>query len=132
MLPEVHIQIYLAIAAGMATLGVMIWQNRTRIEKINRSLFGHTAENGGKSGEIDSLGEKMDRVENKLDDEQNRRRNDFNDVQTGLKLNRFLLRENIDSLVAQINNQSDVIDLDKPDTEFPEDLRETDFTDERE
>lgn len=112
-------ELFLAIAGAIATLGILVYQNRREISRIRDAIFGHDrAADGGIDSEVDSFGETLSRIETKIDAEQAQRIKEHQKVREEVETNRYLVIASVNGLTEAISEESDIdIDADevKPD-----------------
>lgn len=122
--------VLVAIASGIAILGIGMWRNRSEIKSVKTSIYGSPEENGGQASEIRDIGESLDKISDQMKEERESRIHNHHAIETEIRTNRFLITRSIDELVQEINEESDEIDLDRPDVRVPEELDvETRYTD---
>lgn len=107
--------ILVAIAAGFATLGIGVWKNRSDLKTIKQAIFGHERQNGGLSKSIAELSEDINRIERKIDSERKSREKTRNRITNEIRTTRYLVAQNIDEVVSEINDEMDDVNLDGPD-----------------
>lgn len=92
-----------------------MWKNRSEIRSLKTVVFGHPEGGDGQIDEIESLAGRLERIEAKIDEEGDQRIQDHQAMRNEVKANRYLMGRSIDSLVVEINRQSEDIDLEQPD-----------------
>lgn len=114
-------EILVAVGSAIAVLGIQMWRNRSEIKTLKVWIFGHESENGGKAEQIESITSKLDRLEEKIDEESEQRRQDHFDVETEVRENRRVFHLKIDNLVEEIDRELDDLDISDSDIE-PDEL----------
>lgn len=100
---------------AFASLGILAYQNRREISRLKDAIFGHDrAADGGMDSEVESLGGTLNRIENKIDEEQRERHQDHLRMQQEVETNRYLVIASVNGLAEAISEDSD-IDIDPDD-----------------
>ena len=119
----------LAVAAAIATLGILAYTNRREVSRVKDSVFGNdrSDEDDGLVGEVstleseledvgDHIEDKLDSIEEKIDEEREERRVDHKKVTSEMRKTRVLVHVSVEGLVDTLNSELDA-DVD------PDDIR---------
>lgn len=93
-----------AVGGGLASIGVMAVVNRYRVRKLEGWAWGGD-QGEGREQRTESMGEQMDRIERKLDDERQERRADHDEVRSEIELNRRLSVETVTAVVDVLDKE---------------------------
>lgn len=116
-----NVNVWLTFAGAVAVLGVGMWKNRSDIRGLTNAVFGHEREgNGGHEEDIDSLADRLDRIETKIDNEREHRIHDHHNVESEILTNRYLITRSIAELVQEINREAEDLELEVPDIDPPD------------
>lgn len=105
------IPLFLAIAGAFATVIMISHRNRQEISRVKDSLYGHDREREGNSTgvvqELDEISEKLDCIEDKIDEERKGRERDHQRMREEVRTNRHLTVSSVNELVNVIYKETD-------------------------
>ena len=105
----------LAVLGAIATLGILVYTNRNKINTLMNWAFGLTGEQEGVHGQLQETVDRLERIESKLDQEADDRRREHKEAQKRIERNRYMLVESLHSLIeAMDENLDEDIDVDFP------------------
>lgn len=109
-----QIAAFVALGGAFATLGLMILQARQRIAALEDWAWGPDRDetDAGVAGSHESLAEKIDRIEQKLDDERAERRQDHAEVESAVYTNREYTQTAIGNLIGALDEDRDDVEPD--------------------
>jgi len=110
-------QILIAIAGAIAVLGVGVYDNRRSINKLKDWAWGpeRSEHDHGHEGEIETLSEQLDRIEEMLEEERAARQEDHRSVEGQVLMNRYLTVTTTQTLIETIDSEVDDTDIDEDD-----------------
>jgi len=110
---QLFVGVFVAFAGAIATLGVLIYQNRAKIHRVMDWAFGHDRDetDGGAAEEHESLSTQMVRIEEKIDAEAKARQRDHDEVEQEIRRNRLFFDNAFENLADVLNDELDAVDL---------------------
>ena len=103
------IGIFLAIAGALATLGILVYQNKSRIHRLRDAVIGQNgSEYGGLRSEVKQLIMRFDEFETKLDEESRERRQDHEEVRAELRNTNYLIASSIETISEAVEEEEDL------------------------
>lgn len=123
----------IAAVGGLASVGALAYQNRTKILALERWAWGEGKDetDGGAAEKTDSLTTQVNRIESKIDEQATERRRDHQHVEQEIRRTRRLVIDTTENMVEALNMDVDEADLDSSDVQpdWYEVLREEDRND---
>lgn len=114
-----HPEITIGVLTAIAVLGIMWWRERAARKMLSVAIFGHERDNGGYTEKIEGIASKLDRIEDKLDEEAEISAQHRRHLEYEIRTNRHATSQMFGELVSEINHQSDDLDIDKPEFNAP-------------
>lgn len=118
--------ILVAIASGFASLGTAVVLNRRKVNEVTNWAWGRDRVDGdqGVAGRARSLDERIETIGEKLDEAQEERIREHEEVEAELRRTRLFVHETTQNMVVALNSETDA-DIDpseiKPNREYPGD-----------
>ena len=118
--------ILVGIASAIASVGTAVFLNRRKIKEIQSWAWGRdrVETDQGVAGRARSLDDRIETIDEKLDEAQEERIREHEQVEAELRRTRLFVHETTQNMIAALNSETDA-DIDpsdiKPNRDYPGD-----------